>query len=150
MRVSGLDTPEMCRTPGSRYGTSNQCECQTSIALGNCRTSGSGYCVYRLRWQQGLSFHGCSGEKVSVDSTPHTSFTLAQRTCFMMCDTPHWLKCLHERVISSAWSSTLCGCPSFDSLFLTLFLSVCFSYPCLFHLNPELNLFLPCGRHQDN
>ena len=33
------------------------------------------------------------------------------------------------RFTSSTWSSTLCGCPFFDSLFLALFLSVCFSYP---------------------
>ena len=46
------------------------------------------------------------------------------------------------RFMSSTWSSTLCGCPFFDSLFLTLFLSVCFSYPFFFYLNPELNLFL--------
>ena len=31
-----------------------------------------------------------------VDSnTSHVTFSPAQRTCFMMCDTPHWLKCLH-------------------------------------------------------
>ena len=35
-----------------------------------------------------------------------------------------------------------CGCPFFDSLFLALFFSVCFSYPFLLYLNPELNLFL--------
>ena len=46
------------------------------------------------------------------------------------------------RFISSTWSSTLCGCPFFDSLFLTLFPSVCFSYLFFFYLNPELNLFL--------
>ena len=33
-------------------------------------------------------------------------------------------------------------CPFFDSPFLALFLSVCFSYLFLFYLNPELNLFL--------
>ena len=33
-------------------------------------------------------------------------------------------------------------CPFFDSLFLTLFLSVCFSYPFFFYTNLELNLFL--------
>ena len=47
-----------------------------------------------------------------------------------MCCTKHWLKCLHERFTSSEWSSTLCGCPFFDLLFLALFLSaVCFFYP---------------------
>ena len=45
-----------------------------------------------------------------------------------------WLKNVLVRVISSAWSSTLCGCPFLDSLFLTLFLSVCFS--CLLLLEP--------------
>ena len=55
-----------------------------------------------------------------------------------MCCTTHWLKCLHERVSSSTWSSTLCVYPFFDSLFLTLFFSVCFSNPFFFHLNPEL------------
>ena len=33
-------------------------------------------------------------------------------------------------------------CPFFDSLFLPLFLSVCFSYPFFFYLNLALNLFL--------
>ena len=56
-----------------------------------------------------------------------------------MCCTTHWLKCLHERVISSASSSTLCGCPFFDALFFTLFLSVCLSF---FHLDIDLYLFL--------
>ena len=46
------------------------------------------------------------------------------------------------RFMSSTWSSTLCGCPFLDSLFLALFLSVCFSYLFFFYLNPELNLFL--------
>ena len=42
----------------------------------------------------------------SVDRyTSHVTFSPAQRTCFMMCDTPHWLECLHERVMSSPWSS---------------------------------------------
>ena len=36
----------------------------------------------------------------------------------------------------------LSDCPFFDSLFLTLFLSVCFSYPLFFYPNLELNLFL--------
>ena len=44
--------------------------------------------------------------------------------------------------MSSAWSSTLCGCPFLDSLFLTLFLSVCFPDIFFFYLNLELNLFL--------
>ena len=61
--------------------------------------------------------------------------------CFMMCDTPHWLKCLHERIMSSAWSSTLCGCPFFDLLFFALFLSVCFSH-LFFYLDTDLYLFL--------
>ena len=43
--------------------------------------------------------------------TSHVTFSPAQRTCFMMCDTPYWLKCLHERVMSSTWSSTLCPEP---------------------------------------
>ena len=43
---------------------------------------------------------------------------------------------------TSAWSSTVCGCPFFDSLFLALFFSVCFFYPLFFYLNPDLNLFL--------
>ena len=62
--------------------------------------------------------------------------------CFMMCDTPHWLKCLHERIMSSTWSSTLCGCPFFDLLFFALFLSVCFSHPFCFYLDTDLYLFL--------
>ena len=74
--------------------------------------------------------------------TSHVTFFCAQCACWIMCCTTHWLKCLHERVTSSAWSSTLCGCPFFDSLFLALFLSVCFSYLFFFYLNPELNLFL--------
>ena len=53
-----------------------------------------------------------------------------------------WLKNVLVRVIPSAWSSTLCGCPFLDSLFFTLFLSVCFSCPFFFYLNLELNLFL--------
>ena len=53
-----------------------------------------------------------------------------------------WLKNVLVRVISFAWSSTLCGCPFLDSLFLALFLSVFFSYPLFFYLNLELNLFL--------
>ena len=60
-----------------------------------------------------------------------------------MCCTTHGLKCLHERVMSSTWSSTLCGCPFFDSLFLTLCLSVCFSYPLFFFY---AELLPPCGR----
>ena len=63
-----------------------------------------------------------------------------------MCCPTHWLKCLHEHVISSAWSSTLCGCPFFDPLFLALFLSVCLSFTLLFSshfdLDTDLNLFL--------
>ena len=59
-----------------------------------------------------------------------------------MCCTTHWLKCLHERFTSSAWSSTWCGCPFFDSLFLAMFLSVCLSYPFFFYLNSDLYLFL--------
>ena len=42
--------------------------------------------------------------------TSHVTFSLAQRTCFMMCDTPQWLKCLNERVISSAWSPMCATC----------------------------------------
>ena len=59
-----------------------------------------------------------------------------------MCCTTHWLKCLQERVTSSAWSSTWCCCLFFDSLFLALFLSVCFSYPFFFYLNTDLYHFL--------
>ena len=97
-------------------------------------------CCSRFRLQ--LIAIYCNRWRVCRQYTSHVTFSLAQRTCFMMCETPHWLKCLHERVISSAWSSTLCGCPFFDSLFLTLFLSVCFSYPFLFYLDTDLNLFL--------
>ena len=46
---------------------------------------------------------------------------------------------IRARFMSSTWSSTLCGCPFFDSLFLALFLSVCFSYLFFFYLNLELN-----------
>ena len=59
-----------------------------------------------------------------------------------MCCTKHWLKCLHERFASSAWPSTLCGCPFFDFLFLALVLSVCLSYPFFFYLDTDLYLFL--------
>ena len=40
--------------------------------------------------------------------TSHVTFSPAERTCFMMCDAPHWLKCLHEHVMSSPWSSMSC------------------------------------------
>ena len=40
--------------------------------------------------------------------TSHVTFSPAQCTCFMMCDAPYWLKCLHERVGSSPWSSMSC------------------------------------------
>ena len=92
--------------------------------------------------ERGLDYLVCCVDR----NTSHVTVSLAQRTCFMMCDTPHWLKCLHERTTSSTWSSTLCGCPFFDSLFLALFLSVCLSYPLLFsfhfYLDPDRNLFL--------
>ena len=53
------------------------------------------------------------------------------------------------RFISSPLSSTLCGCPFFDSLFLALFLSVCFSYlsPLLLP-EPWAEPLPPCGRHR--
>ena len=46
------------------------------------------------------------------------------------------------RFMSSTRSSTFCGCPFFDSLFLALFISACFSYIFFFYLNLELNFFL--------
>ena len=42
-------------------------------------------------------------------NTSHVIFLLHSARCFMMCVTPHWLKCLHERVMSSSWSSMMCG-----------------------------------------
>ena len=69
-----------CRTIGSGYSASNQCECQTSIALGNCWTCGSSNCVYRLRWRQGLSFHGFSGEKLSGVENPGGGLNTLQIT----------------------------------------------------------------------
>ena len=44
----------------------------------------------------------------------------------------HIMAQVFVRVMSSTWSSTLRGCPFFDSLFLALFLFVCLSYPLLF------------------
>ena len=44
----------------------------------------------------------------------------------MMCDTPHWLKCLHERVMSSTRGHP---CRAFDCLF-SLCSSPC-SFPCV-------------------
>ena len=83
-------------------------------------------------------------KKQSADRyTSHVTFSPAQRTCSMMCDTPHWLKCLHERFTSSAWYPR---CAVVSSL--TLCSSPC-SFPCvspIFYLNPDLNLFL----HVDN
>ena len=66
-----------------------------------------------------------------------------------MCDTPHWLKCLQERVSCHLHGHPHCAVVCYLTQFLTLFLSVCFSYPFFFYLNPELNLFLH-GRHRGN
>ena len=74
--------------------------------------------------------------------TSHVTFSHAVNTHLLLHITLHGSKNVLVRVISSAWSSTLCVCPFFDSLFLTLFLSVCFSYPFFFYLNLELNLFV--------
>ena len=64
----------------------------------------------------------------------------------MMYDTPHWLKCLHERFTSSTCYPRCAVVRSLTLLFLALFLSVSLSYPLLFtfhfYLNPDLNLFL--------
>ena len=65
----------------------------------------------------------------------------------MMCFTPHWLKCLHERITSYSWPSMMRGwlivCSFF--LFLALFLSVCLSFTLLFsshfYLHSDLNSF---------
>ena len=91
-------------------------------------------------WRQSTVTDGCT------QHTSHVTFSPSQRTCLIMCCTTHWLKCLHEHVISSSWSSTVCGCPFFDPLFLALFLSVCLSFTLLFSshfdLDTDLNLFL--------
>ena len=65
-----------------------------------------GHMVYNcLVWYKVLT----DEDSRTVDRyTSHVTFSPAQRTCFMMCDTPHWLKCLHERVMSSSWSSMSC------------------------------------------
>ena len=75
----------------------------------------------------------------SVDSKPHTSLFLCTMGVlnYVLHNTLAEVSA-RARFMSS---TTLCGCPFFDSLFLTLFLSVCFSY-LFFYLNPELNLFL--------
>ena len=78
-----------------------------------------------------------------VDSTPHTSLFLC--TMGVLNNVLHNTSAqvsARARFTSSTWSSTLCGCPFFDSLFLALFVSVCVSYLSFFYLNPELNLFL--------
>ena len=74
----------------------------------------------------------------------------------MMCDTPHWLKCVHERVMSShmlihvvrlsVCSLTHCSSPcSFACVLSNPLL-------CSFHLylDPDLNPLPPCGRRQGN
>ena len=62
--------------------------------------------------------------------TSHVIFFCAQCACWTMCCTTHWLKCLHERVISSAWSSMSC---------VWFVLSVYHLVP--FRVFPELNCF---------
>ena len=47
MRVSGYRNTRNVSDACSGYGASNHGEFQTSIALGNCRTFGSGNCFYR-------------------------------------------------------------------------------------------------------
>ena len=75
-----------------------------------------------------------------VNSTPHTSLFSCTEHALIVAHHTAWLKNVLVRVMSSTWSSTLCGCPFFDSLFLTLFLSVCFTY-FFFYMNPALKLF---------
>ena len=68
--------------------------------------------VELMKGQFNSFFICCSWVSYTADSnsryTSHVTFSLSQRTCFMMCDTPHWLKCLHERVMSYSRSSMSC------------------------------------------
>ena len=110
---------------------------------------------FRIQWNTenfvpivvpGLSTSSSSSLPSSTSMTPsmqengHPTSSASSSTS----RTTHWLKCLHERVSPHPHGHPCRApeCPFFDSLFLTLFLSVCFSYPFFFYLNPELNLFL--------
>ena len=100
-------------------------------------------------------FHVISWKKLVDRYTSHVTFSLAQRTCFMMCDTPHWLKCLHERVMSSPWSSMSCVWVfvlwfSVPRLFLfrVSLLPLALLFPLLPEPCPET--LPPCGRRQGN
>ena len=76
--------------------------------------------------------------------------------CWMMCDTPHWLKCLHERVVSSTWSSMSCVwfvlSLSLSVLHLVPFRVLLLSLALLFPLlpGPWPEPLPPCGRRQGN
>ena len=85
-------------------------------------------------------------------NTSHVIFLLHSARV-SWCVTPHWLKCLQERVMSSPWSSMMCG---WACVFLTLCSSLC-SLPyvspflaLLFPLLPVLcpEPLLPCGQRQ--
>ena len=93
-------------------------------------------------------------EKTSLWTTAvnSTSYFSCSEHALIVAHHTAWLKNVLVRVTSSTWSSTLCGCLFLDSLFLTLFLSVCFSYFFFFffHLNLELNLFLHVAVIGDN
>ena len=78
-----------------------------------------------------------------VDSTPHTTLSLAQRTCLIMCCTTHWLKCLVECV-----SCHLHGHPRCAVVRSLTLCSLPCSSPCVSpisssssNLNPDLYLF---------
>ena len=61
----------------------------------------------------------------TVDSTPHTSlFLCTMRVLNNVLHNTLAQVSARARLMPSTWSSTLCGCPFFDSLFLALFVCV--------------------------
>ena len=87
--------------------------------------------IQNTRFKKKVSLEEMKAQKedrfLRVDSTPHTSLFLC--TMRVLNDVLHNTLAqvsARARFMSSTWPSMLCGCPFFDTLFLALFLSVCF------------------------